>query len=84
MCRAADVIKSNAQLWDGLGFEHVGQVVRCDKDAPRLYAEPGCVLTDKLDPSKVSLQGVLVDHCNYLGIYIGVRANHPSVWFRRP
>ena len=79
-----EVLKSNAQLWDDLQFVHVGRVVRCDKDEPLLYDEPGSVLTDKLDPSKVSLRGVLVDHCYYLGVYIGVRANHPSVWLRRP
>lgn len=79
-----EVIKSNAKLWDDLGFCHAGTVVRCDKDAPRLYDEAGPVLTDSLDPSKVSLRGVLVDHCRYLGVYIGVRAQHPSVWFRPP
>jgi len=29
-----------------------------------------------------SLKGTFVDHCNYLGIYIGCRL--PSVWFRSP
>eukprot|EP00964_Phaeocystis_antarctica_P103984 scaffold69176_cov60-Phaeocystis_antarctica.AAC.6 len=31
-----------------------------------------------------SMQGVLVDHCEYLGLYIGLRAEHPSVWLRLP
>ena len=31
---ADDVLKSNTKLWDDLGFEHVGKVVRaCTADA---------------------------------------------------
>jgi len=79
-----DVIQSNQRLWDDLGFEHVGRVIRCDKDAPCLYddAVEVCVSDYEYSSGPPSLRGVLVDHCMYMGIYIGVRLQHPSVWFR--
>ena len=47
--------------------------------------EEACLaVSEALEPQDVSMRGVVVDHCNYLGIYIGVRVQHPSVWFRRP
>ena len=82
-----EVLSSNVALWDGLGFEHVGRVVKCGKDEACIYeeGEAGCMPTPAATPSGApSLRGVLVDHCFYLGIYIGVRANHPSVWLRSP
>jgi len=82
---ADDVIRSNKQLWDNLGFEHVGRVVQCDKDAPCIYedSEAVCLMGDASD-GPPSLRGVLVDHCMYMGVYIGLRAKHPGVWLRPP
>lgn len=82
-----EVIKSNAKLWDDLGFEHVGTVVPCAQDLPCIYPndEAMCLqVAEGIDPSKISLRGVFVDHCQYLGVYIGCRIEHPSVWLRSP
>jgi len=82
-----EVIKSNKKLWDDLGFEHVGTVVPCSKDRPDLYTgdtRRAASLAEGIDPSQISLKGVFVDHCQYLGVYIGCRLEHPSVWFRSP
>lgn len=81
------VVKSNAKLWDDLGFEHVGTVVPCAQSQPCLYLndkERRLAVSDAMDPSQMSLKGVLVDHCQYLGVYIGVRLEYPSVWLRSP
>jgi len=83
-----EVLQSNTQRWDDLGFEHVGRMVDCAKDAACLL-EAGsgaaeCPITGAPKGGPPSLQGVFVDHCNYLGVYIGVRLRHPSVWLRRP
>lgn len=75
-----DVIASNTQLWDDLGFEHVGIEVRVDKDRPCLYDDPPICSADGGPPS---LKKVFVDHCQYLGYYIGLRMEHPSVWLRK-
>ena len=77
-----DVIKSNQKLWDDLGFQHVGDVIRCDKDAACVYEEEEACLTDAPFTGDLTFRGVLVDHCMYMGVYIGLRAQHPSVWLR--
>jgi len=81
-----EVLQSNVELWDRVGFAHVGRVVRCDQDLPCLYEgdEQRCLAETPLPPDKVSLKGILVDHCQYMGVYVGVRAEHPSVWLRPP
>lgn len=82
-----EVLQSNVELWDRLGFEHVGAVVRCSKDRPCVYdgaGEEAFLSEVGIRPDQVSIKGVLVDHCQYLGIYVGVRAEHPSVWLRNP
>ena len=82
-----DVLKSNAALWDRLGFEHVGDVIRCDKARPCLYdGEDGatCIADPNFTERDLSLKAVFVDHCLYLGVYIGLRAQHPGVWLRLP
>lgn len=80
-----EVISSNQRLWDDLGFAHVGRVVRCDKDDPYIYERegdaPACLAQGVGPPS---LRGVLVDHCRYMGVYMGLRAQHPGVWLRPP
>mmetsp|Transcript_104381 Transcript_104381/g.164808 ORF Transcript_104381/g.164808 Transcript_104381/m.164808 type:complete len:362 (+) Transcript_104381:42-1127(+) len=75
-----EVLNSNSDLWDRLGFEHVGTVVRCEKDAACLYGPDGkkSCSNEDLPPLKF----VFVDHLRYLGLYIGVRLEHPSIWFR--
>jgi|EP00908_Phaeocystis_cordata_P018848 hypothetical protein len=79
------VLTSNTKLWDDLGFAHVGRVVRADQKAACIYEDgsgEACLADGPGGPP--DLKGVLVDHCQYLGLYIGVRAEHPSVWLRLP
>ena len=33
------MLQSNTKRWNDLGFEHVGRVVKCDKDVPCFYDE---------------------------------------------
>jgi len=81
---ADDVLRSNTDLWNRLGFEHVGAKVRCSKDDACLYDALGavevCQLESEASPAPAgppSLKGIFVDHCKYLGLYIGVRLEHP-------
>jgi hypothetical protein len=84
------VLSSNTDLWDRLGFEHVGRVVRCSKDAACLLDADGaeCAVGAAPPPAAAgstgppSLKGVFVDHCQYLGLYIGVRLEHPWGYLR--
>ena len=77
-----EVITSNAELWSNLGFEHVGTQVMCSSDRPELCDEDtGCDVSER-PAGPPSLKGVFVDHCNYLGLYIGLRMEHPEVWLR--
>jgi len=83
-----EVIKSNKGIWDDLGFENVGTVVRCDMETPCIFEdearEPLCLVDDGLPSGSPSIKGIFVDHCRYMGYYIGVRLEHPSVWLRSP
>ena len=82
---ADDVLKSNTKLWDDLGFQQVGRVVRAEQKSACLYEDgSGELCLADYAGGPPSLQGVLVDHCEYLGLYIGLRAEHPSVWLRPP
>lgn len=78
------VLSSNTELWDRLRFVHVGEVVRCSKDEPLIYDDPSPPQPKASASGPPSLRGVFVDHCRYLGVYIGVRLEHPGVWLRRP
>ena len=74
-----DVLKSNRELWDNLGFEHVGREVRVDMSAPCVYVDgdaDSCATDAAFAPSDMSLKGVLVDHCTYMGMYIGLRPQY--------
>ncbi|KAL9187027.1 hypothetical protein ACHAXT_010747 [Thalassiosira profunda] len=63
------VLANNQGLWDRLGFESVGIELECDPHSPTLAEEGG---------GKQSLFGNLawniVDHCKYMGVFVGPRA----------
>jgi hypothetical protein len=65
------VLANNRKLWDSLGFEDVGVELQCDPSSPVLYVDEG-------DVPKSSLFGSfawnIIDHCNYLGVFVGPRA----------
>ena len=58
--------------------------MRCSKDEPLIYDDPSPPQPKASASGPPSLRGVFVDHCRYLGVYIGVRLEHPGVWLRRP
>ena len=86
----ADSVALNADVnaqWDRLGFEHVGRVVRCAMEAPCVYedGEAEACLAEALASAPrgpPSLRASFVEHCKYLGLYIGLRLEHPGVWLR--
>ena len=84
---ADDVLKSNVKLWSDLGFENVGTAIRCSSEEPCVYDDEdaeACLAPGPGAPTTPSLRGVFIDHCKYLGCYIGVRLEHPSVYLRAP
>ncbi|CAM9641110.1 unnamed protein product, partial [Heterosigma akashiwo] len=64
------VLANNKVLWDTLDFEHVGVELQCDPNTPNVYY-------DEIEQQgSTVLGGVawnIVDHCNYLGIFVGPR-----------
>lgn len=66
---ADPVLQQNRPLWDALGYAHTGRVVRCSSSKAVLFEE-------RASGSEESGSGVawnLVDHCRYLGTYMGPR-----------
>lgn len=66
------VLANNQKLWDSLGFENVGIELECDPNNPVVYFEENAI------PKKSSLFSNfawnIVDHCNYMGVFVGPRA----------
>ena len=64
------VLVNNQKLWNRLGFENVGVELQCDPKSP-------IVFTSNEAKKKKSLFGNLawniVDHCNYMGVFVGPR-----------
>ena len=58
------ILANNQQLWDSLGFENVGVEVECDPNSPLVYDEK---------PDGKSFAWNILDHCNYLGVFVGPR-----------
>mmetsp|Transcript_19613 Transcript_19613/g.29488 ORF Transcript_19613/g.29488 Transcript_19613/m.29488 type:complete len:286 (+) Transcript_19613:306-1163(+) len=63
------VLANNQKLWDALGFENVGVELQCDPKSPSVYTEE--------KPKESSMFGNFawnfVDHCNYMGVFVGPR-----------
>jgi len=63
---ADPVLQQNKPLWAALGYEHTGRVVRCSPTEPVIFGE---------DSSAAGgLAWNFLDHCSYLGTYLGPRA----------
>ena len=62
------VLQQNAQLWKSLGYAHTGEIVRCSPTEQTL-----------LDSGGGGLAWNFLDHCQYLGTYMGPRAP-PIKW----
>ena len=65
------VLANNQKLWNQLGFENVGVELQCEPKSPVVYANGGD------QNKKRSLFGSfawnIVDHCNYMGVFVGPR-----------
>ena len=66
------VLANNQRLWQQLGMENVGIELHCEPQMPYIYlgaeeapAEP--------QPMFRSFAWNVVDHCNYMGIFMGPR-----------
>mmetsp|Transcript_4282 Transcript_4282/g.8837 ORF Transcript_4282/g.8837 Transcript_4282/m.8837 type:complete len:359 (+) Transcript_4282:31-1107(+) len=69
------ILANNQKLWDSLGFENVGVEMECD---PNQVALPHCGVDEteikkKKRPFLGSVAWNIVDHCNYMGVFIGPR-----------
>ena len=66
------VLANNQKLWKDLGFEDVGIELQCDPNEPIIYAN-----SDGDVPKKKGFFGRLalniMDHCNYMGVFVGPR-----------
>lgn len=58
------VLANNQQLWDTLGFEHVGVEIECDPKSPVVYHE-------KRGGARLAWN--ILYHCYYLGVFVGPR-----------
>ena len=63
------VLANNEKLWNDLGFVNVGIEIQSDPNSP-------LVLTSEEKPKSLfpSFAWNILDHCNYMGVYVGPRA----------
>ncbi len=64
------VLANNQKLWKDLGFVDVGIELECDPNSPAVHTQA----EEKPKSFFSSFAWNILDHCNYMGIYIGPRA----------
>lgn len=66
---ADPILENNRPLWKKLGFKRSGEEIRCDPFAERIFEEEelGTEISVRMVPWNI------LDHCKYLGVYIGPR-----------
>lgn len=65
---ADPILANNGPLWGRLGFRRSGSEVRCDPDEARVYAGG-----EGYDVAVRRVPWAIIDHCKYLGIFVGPR-----------
>ena len=65
------ILRQNGPLWDSLGFGIVGSEVQCEPYEPVAYHSE----QEKQEKASANLPLAwnILDHCNYLGIFVGPR-----------
>ena len=64
------VLANNQKLWNDLGFQDVGIELQCDPNNPAVHT----AAEEKPKSFFSSFAWNILDHCNYLGVYVGPRA----------
>ncbi len=65
------ILRQNGPLWDSLGFGIVGKEIFCEPFEPKAYHSEQ---DQKEQASKdLPLAWNILDHCNYLGVFVGPR-----------
>eukprot|EP00985_Skeletonema_marinoi_P006363 scaffold2755_cov134-Skeletonema_marinoi.AAC.4 len=64
------VLANNQKLWNDLGFQDVGIELQCDPNYPAVHT----AAEEKPKSFFSSFAWNILDHCNYLGVYVGPRA----------
>ena len=64
------ILRQNGPLWDSLGFGIVGTEVRCEAYEPVVYFSDS---DNENDERRLPLAWNILDHCNYLGVFVGPR-----------
>lgn len=59
------VLANNQKLWDSLGFKNVGTELQCEPKKSHLLKET--------DRNNQSFAWNIIDHCYYLGVFVGPR-----------
>jgi len=62
------ILSNNQKLWDQMGFENVGVELECDPFQPTVFSKETLV---KRNPFSIAWN--MLDHCNYLGVFVGPR-----------
>ncbi len=64
------VLANNQKLWDDLGFVDVGIELQCDPNKPIVFTSA----EEKPKSLFSNFAWNILDHCNYMGVYVGPRA----------
>ena len=67
---ADPILANNKPLWDQLGFVNTGTELHCDPYGPTVYDENEL---SSLPNNGKKLAWNVLDHCNYLGVFMGPR-----------
>jgi hypothetical protein len=66
------VLANNQKMWKKMGFEDVGIELQCDPKLPVVYTDDDAVKSKKKGLFG-SFAWNIVDHCNYMGVFVGPR-----------
>ena len=64
------VLANNQKLWKDLGFVDVGIELQCDPNSPEVHTSA----EEKPKSFFSSFAWNILDHCNYMGVFVGPRA----------